>query len=154
MNGKKPLLWYVVVLTLFSLITVPGCRGSRLAGTNPNGTAPFIVYVQSGKIIDGEYLATSSFRIGDLVNFKLTVIDDDLDTQMLSIRLFFPKDAAEPTTRYKPIEMHPPKERRESFLLNEPFEIQGPSGERRFEFQIEDNQGNKSNTYKVFMIVH
>ncbi len=139
---------------VFSLSLIWGCRGTRLAGNNLNGSAPLIVYVQSGKIMDGEYTATSSFRIGDLVNFKLTVIDDDLDIQMLYIRRFYPKDAVEPASRYKPMELHTLKDRRESFLLNEPLEIPGPSGEHRLEFQIEDEQGNKSNTYKVFMIVH
>ncbi len=144
----------LISLVLLGMLILIGCRGTRLDGGEPNGSPPFIVYVQTGKIIDGEYLATSSFRIGDMVNFKFTVIDDDLDIQTLYIKRFFPKDTVEPISRFKPIELHSQKERRESFLLNEPFEVSGPSGECRFDILIEDGQGNKSNIYKLFAIVH
>ncbi|MFZ5572285.1 MAG: hypothetical protein ACOZF0_17945 [Thermodesulfobacteriota bacterium] len=154
MRGNPQRTLQLISIGLLGLIILTGCRGGYPQTVEPEGSPPFIVYVQTGKILYGNYLATSSFRIGDTANFKITVIDDDLDIQSLSIRRYFPKDATEPIHRFKPFELHQQKERRESFLLNEPFEVTGPTGECRYDLLIEDAQGNKSNIYKLFVIVH
>lgn len=139
---------------VFLCVCFAGCRSAENIFSDETGTPPSILYVQSGKLISNRYLATTSFRVGDQANFKITIMDPDLDVQTLYIRGYYPKDALEPFARYTPTELFPQKGERQSFFLEDPFTMPAPSGEWRVELQVEDTAGNRSNVYKLFVIIN
>lgn len=141
-------------IVVFLVFTMTACLRTGIGSNYSEGSSPTVLYVQTGKIIGDVYLATSSFDIGDKVNFKITVMDKEMDIRTLYLSRYQPKDAREPLARHKPIDLKPQKEVRDSFLLETPFEISGQPGEWRVELQIEDSTGRRSNVYKVFIIVH
>lgn len=151
-----PICRYILAAVLaFSLIPGwLGCQSRRPLFDAASGDIPSILYVQSGRIVTSRYLATSSFRVGDRANFKITAVDEDLDVHALYIEAFFPKDALEPTISSGPIDLKPQPERRYSFFLDEPFDVPGPPGEWRVELQLEDGKGYRSKPYRLFAIVH
>jgi hypothetical protein len=139
---------------VFLCVCFAGCRSAEHIFSGETGTPPSILYVQSGKLIGSRYLATSSFHVGDQANFKITIMDPDLDVQTLYIRGYYPKDALEPFARYAPTELLSQEKERQSFVLEDPFTMPAPSGEWRVELQVEDTVGQRSNIYKLFVIIH
>jgi len=137
----------IVILSIGSLLL--NCNGSSGDG----GFAPIITDVRLYNANE-PYTPTYSFDIGDEGNIEVDVTDQDSDITTLWSSEYFPSDS---TTPYNgPIEFPLPSQSGVDMTYSfiDPLTIEGPAGNWRMEFQIEDAQGNKSNVFTVYCVVH
>jgi len=146
-------------LYLTSIITVLHFVGCYSAKTSTqkiikgSDKPPIITNVQSCRIIDKDYIASTSLNVGEEGIFRVTVIDKNLDIKRLYIRGYFPRESETPTAEYGPFELAPQEKRRTSFYLKKPISFEGPPGDWLFEVQIEDANDNLSNLYRFHVIL-
>jgi len=137
----------------FSMIS--GCIPFDSKITREHDSAPPVIkYAQSGKIIADKYIATSSFLIGDTVNFIISVKNTSNNITKIHLKEYYPENVNESHTEFKPIDAVPASKKSKSIMLKEPIEFSGPSGERKFNIQVEDAENNLSNVYTLHLIIH
>lgn len=154
MKIKKALLFLTLVI---SILGISGCRTAKSTTESIiklDNHTPLITNVQSGKIIKGQYVASSSLNISDKITFRVTVIDPDLDVKKLYIRCFYPRDSEQPYLKLDPFDLPAQKKKRASLYPDEPVEISGPPGNWLIEVQIEDEKNNLSNIYRLHVIIN
>ena len=115
------------------------------------GTAPMITLVY---VYDSNWVETDSFDIGEYNNFRVYASDPDKDMRRIYITEYYPDDSTTPY--HGPVsETLPCVSTVDTYYYrNEPYEVTGPSGTWRVEFQIEDSKGNESNIWKAYYIVN
>jgi hypothetical protein len=151
----KEVKFYFGILFLITFFLFTGCCRKKLEIIPTSRTfTSKIQNVQTGRIINGRYLATSSFYIGDQANIRILAVDKDMDIHKVYIRGYYPKNAETPHLKYCSYGLESQLKDRVSFFLKEPFNISGPPGEWRIDIQVEDEERNLSNLYKIFLIVH
>jgi hypothetical protein len=145
---------FCIFLLLLSLIS--GCAlTDTKTGASANGTPPIIKYVQSGRVNDDEYIATSSFIRGDMVDFIITAKDLDGDIKKVNLIEYYPANTDIEHTSFKPIDLKSTSDKSKRYYsLSKPIELLGPPGERKFELQLEDGKENLSNKYTLYLFVH
>jgi len=130
------------LLVLFFLLLLTACNEG-----GDDGSPPEISSVRLARLIDGQYVETSSFEIGDAANILVIAVDPDLDMVTMYIDEYLSPDfktpfdsleiilssQADPTTEY----------------LLETAEITGQVGSYRDCFLVVDSAGNESNEFCV-----
>ena len=149
----------ITIQTLFILLLVcllaAGCITTDASVIQEVDTSPPVIkHAQSGKIIDDKYIATSSFLVGDTVNFIVSLNDSSMNIKSIHLREHYPANVNQDHTEFKPIEAVPTSKKSKSVMLKEPIEFSGPSGNRKFEIQVEDDDNNLSNVYTLHLIIH
>jgi len=154
MKIKKTILFLTFAI---SILGISGCRTAKSATESIiklDNNSPFITNVQSGKIIKGQYVASSSLSISDKTTFRVTIIDPDLDIKKLYIRCFYPRDSEQPYLELGPFDLSAQEKKRTNVHLSKPVEISGPSGDWLVEIQVEDEKNNLSNIYRLHVILN
>lgn len=141
------------VVTLVYLLT--GCV-SLDTDTDIESTMepPVIKHAQSGRILDDRYVATSSFLVGDMVNFVISLKGSNKHITKVHLKEYYPENVNQDHTEFKPIDAIPRSTKSKSITLKEPIEFIGPPGERKFVIQVEDKQNNLSNAVDLYLIIH
>ena len=150
---QKLLSSTLLIITLLYLLT--GCtlldpeveKGSTME-------PPVIKHAQTGKIVDDRYLATSSFLVGDTVNFVISLKGSNKHITKVHLKEYYPENVNQDHTEFKPIDAIPRSTKSKSITLKDPIEFIGPPGERRFVIQVEDKENNLSNAYDLYLIIH
>jgi len=144
------LAWIITISNVFGCYsTTPNTKKIIQRDDKP----PIITNVQSCRIIENHYIASTSLTIGEEGIFRFTVIDKNLDIKELYIRGYFPRESKNPTVEYGPFELDPQEKKRTSFYLKEPIAFEGPPGDWLFEVQIKDESNNLSNLYRFHVIL-
>ena len=160
---------FCIFSLLFALISGCAISNSKI-GASVNGTPPVIKYVQSGRVQGDEYIATSSFIVGDMADFIITASDLEGDIKKVNLIEYYPANNDMEHTQFKPIDLKSTSDKtqgksdskakksfdksKRSYSLSKPIELLGPPGERKFEIQLEDEKENRSNTYTLYLFVH
>lgn len=147
-------VYFTIIFLIAFFVFAIGCTRNIEIAPTPRPFTAKIKNVQTGKIVDGGYMATTSFHVGDQANIRILAADKDLDIQKVYVRGYYPKNAETPHLIYHTDGLGAQSDGRMSFLLKEPFHISGPPGEWRIDIQIEDEERNLSNLYKTYLIVH
>jgi hypothetical protein len=148
------LLHLTCIITIFNLFGCYHKKPTTPKSIKIDDRPPIITNVQSCRIIDNNYIASTSLNIGEKGVFRITVIDQNLDAKKLYIRGYFPRESDAPAMEYGPYELDPQEKRRTSFYLKKPIAFVGPPGDWLFEVQIEDENNNRSNIYRFHVILH
>ena len=119
-----------------------------------NVKPPFITSVQSCRIIENSYVASTSLNLGEKGTFRITVNDQNPDIKKLFIRGYFPRESEIHTIEYGPLEVDAHDKKRTSFYLKDPITFEGDPGDWLFEVQAEDKYNNLSNKYRFHVILH
>jgi Ca-activated chloride channel family protein len=137
---------------IVSLIMIIGCGGGDGDGDGQTGTAPTIDDVV---LTDENFIPKSQFDIGDTVNFIVTATDPDKNMEKLLIEQYFPNDSTG-NPYYGPdvIALPSQSDITMTYYLIGRITVDGPDGNWRIEFQIEDSTGLESNVSKVFAVVN
>jgi len=135
----------VIVLGLITIVGTGGGGGGKSTGTAPE--------IYSAKLYNNNWVETYNFNIGGYVKFMVCATDPNKNMETLYINQYYPSNA---TTPYYSNLLPLPStaETWECFYSSAPTLIQGPSGNWRVEFQIEDSKGNESNIWKVYALVN
>jgi len=115
---------------------------------------PVIKHAQSGKIVDDRYIATSSFLVGDTVNFVISLKGPNKHITKVHLKEYYPENVNQDHTEFKPINAIPRSTKSKSIMLKDPIEFIGPPGERKFVIQVEDKENNFSNAVDLYLILH
>ncbi len=143
----------LVLSLVFPMIT--GCIITDSDIKKKSDTAPPIIkHAQSGKIINDEYIATSSFLVGDTVNFVISTKSPSSKIIKIHLNEYYPANVNRAHTEFKPIDAVPNSKESKGLTLKEPLEFLGPPGERKFEIQVEDAENNLSNVYTLHLMIH
>ncbi|MBW1893048.1 MAG: hypothetical protein JRI91_05060 [Deltaproteobacteria bacterium] len=135
-------------------MVVSGCSTSPDT-VSSIGSSPAVESVQTIKNINGNSIATSSFRVGEMGNFIIIAVDPDKDIETLYLKGFAPGNlGSQPTFESGAIELKPQTKKIESYSLPEPVEVPSPPGRWRVDIQVEDKKKNMSNVYILYTIVH
>lgn len=151
---KKIKFDFGIVLLIAVFIFGSGCSKKQEMVPISRPFTTKIKNVQTGKIIDGRYLATISFHVGDQANMRILAVDKGLDIQKIYVRGYYPKNAETPHLVHDTDGLGSQSTGRNSYFLKEPFDIPGPPGEWRLDIQIEDDERNLSNLYQTYLVVH
>jgi len=154
MKIKNALLFLTFAI---SILGISGCRIAKSGMESIiklNNHEPLITNVQSGKIINDRYVASSSLNVSNKITFRITIIDPDLDVKKLYIRCFYPSYSEQPNLELGPFDLPAQKTIQTNIHLKEPVEISGPSGDWRIEVQVEDEKNNLSNIYRLHVIMN
>jgi len=147
----------VSILLLFFMLPylIAGCvlTDSEIK-KGSNMEPPVIKHAQTGKIIDDRYIATSSFLVGDTVNFVISLKGSTKNITKVHLREYYPENLNQDHTEFKPIDAIPRSTKSKSIMLKEPIEFIGPPGERKFVIQVEDKENNLSNAYDLYLFIH
>jgi len=133
------------LLVLFFLLLLTAC--SEGGGGGDAGSPPEISSVRLARLIDGQYVETSSFEIGDAANILVIAVDPDLDMDTMYIDEYLSPDFKTPFNSLEIIlssQVDPTTE----YLL-ETAEITGQVGSYRDCFLVVDSAGNESNEFCV-----
>jgi len=153
-NIRERLSIFVLIVPVLYWVVVSGCITSPDA-VFPIGSPPIVESVQTIKNINGNSIATSSFRVGETGNFIIIAIDPDKDIETLYLKGFAPgSSGAKPTFESGAVELKPQTKKIESYSLPEPVAVPSPSGRWRVDIQVEDKEKNMSNVYTLYTIVH
>jgi len=137
----------------FSMIT--GCNITDSKIQKESYTVPPIIkHAQTGRISNDKYLATSSFLVGDAVNFVISIKSPSKNIIKIHLTEYYPADVNQARTEFKPIDAVHTSKKSKGIMLKEPIEILGPPGERKFEIRVEDAENNLSNVYNLHLIIH
>ena len=153
-NGFIKNLHYLCLGAVLGLMTIGGCGGGGGgeggAPPAPSQTAPRINNVELFNVDDPD-TPTVTFNMGDTFNFRVSATDPDLDMTTLYFYQYYPITADTPYSG--PITVLLPSQPETSVVCtaNEPLTITN-TGQWRFEFQIEDSEGNQSNVFTVYVI--
>ena len=131
------------LLVLFFLLLLTACN----EGGDDDGSPPEISSVRLARLIDGQYVETSSFEIGDAANILVIAVDPDLDMDTMYIDEYLSPDFKTPFDSLEIIlssQVDPTTE----YLL-ETAEITGQVGSYRACFLVVDSAGNESNEFCV-----
>ena len=131
------------LLVLFFLLLLTACN----EGGDDDGSPPEISSVRLARLIDGQYVETSSFEIGDAANILVIAVDPDLDMDTMYIDEYLSPDFKTPFDSLEIIlssQVDPTTE----YLL-ETAEITGQVGSYRDCFLVVDSAGNESNEFCV-----
>ena len=71
------------LLVLFFLLLLTACNEG--GDDDYDGSPPEISSVRLARLIDGQYVETSSFEIGDAANILVIAVDPDLDMDTMYI---------------------------------------------------------------------
>jgi len=140
------------LLALGFMTTVATGGGGGGDGGNV-GNAPKINNVLLFDVNDAN-TSTLNFDIGDQINFHVYATDPDLDIITIHITQYHPPNSDIPC--YGPDSIATPSQPSSDYVLYPitPLEITGPAGNWRTEFQLEDANGNDSNVFIVYSVVH
>jgi Ca-activated chloride channel family protein len=136
---------------IVSLIMIIGCGGGGDDGGSV-GTAPTINNVV---LTDENFIPKSQFDIGDTANILVQATDPDKNMKKLLIEQYFPNDSTG-NPYYGPdvIALSSQSDITMTYHLIGRITVDGPAGNWRIEFQIEDSTGLESNLFKVFAVVN
>ncbi len=136
---------------IVSLIMIIGCGGGGDDGGSV-GTAPTINNVV---LTDENFIPKSQFDIGDTANILVQATDPDKNMKKLLIEQYFPNDSTG-NPYYGPdvIALPSQSDITMTYHLIGRITVDGPAGNWRIEFQIEDSTGLESNLFKVFAVVN
>jgi len=152
---KQRLAPYLLMAPLLCCILVSGCTTGPANLMSGSGSPPAIQSVQTIKTMNGNSIATSSFRIGEMGNFIIVASDEEQDIERLYIKGFAPgRLGLQPSLEAGPIELRPQKKKIASYSLPEAIEAPGPPGRWRIDIQLEDKENNKSSVYTLYTIIH
>jgi len=137
---------------IVSLIMIIGCGGGGGDGDGQTGTAPTIDDVV---LTDENFNPKSQFDIGDTANFIVKATDPNKNMEKLLIEQYFPNDSTG-NPYYGPdvIALPSQSDITMTYYLIGRITVDGPDGNWRIEFQIEDSTGLESNVFKVFPVVN
>ena len=148
--GKKQMKFQVIgwITALFILCLPLLCRAD----------SPVIENVELFNFRDLTTPVTE-FVIGDEVTFAVRVTDPDLDCAYLTISEYWllnPVAEPQQETEYRIFlnGQGTTTDTINSFPDVEPSEISGPMGDWRIDFRIEDEAGNVSNIFEVFVTIY
>ena len=129
-----------------------GCGGGGGDGDGLTGTAPTIDDVV---LTDENFNPKSQFDIGDTANFIVKATDPNKNMEKLLIEQYFPNDSTG-NPYYGPdvIALPSQSDITMTYYLIGRITVDGPDGNWRIEFQIEDSTGLESNVFKVFPVVN
>ena len=114
------------------------------------GTAPEILDV----VFRDEYgVRTEIFTIGELANVDVQATDPDKDMETIYVTTFLPNDAEVPHWGPEGSPLPSVSERTDWFYNIEAFEVTGPAGDYRIEFEITDAMGNDSDVFRRFIVI-
>ena len=142
------------IVILFLLV---GCGGGSSGGdpaADPyTGSSPVITGLEVFLISDPGTHRTS-FVEGDIISGYLHVSDPDMDLIYAHALEYYPATAADPYGEQFDWELSEQTHADMVYLSLDAFELTGPAGTWRIDFQIEDLAGNLSNVYPyVYSIV-
>ncbi len=153
-NIRERLFISVLIIPVLYWVVVSGCITSPDT-VSPIGSPPIIESVQTIKNINGNSIATSSFRVGEMGNFIIIVVDPDKDIEKLYLKGFAPGGSdTKPSLESGTVELKPQTKKIASYSLPEPMEVPSPPGRWRVDIQVEDKEHNMSNVYTLYTIVH
>ena len=137
---------------IVSLIMIIGCGGGGSGDGGSVGTAPTINNVV---LTDENFIPKSQFDIGDTANILVQASDPDKNMKKLLIEQYFPNDSTG-NPYYGPdvIALPSQSDITMTYHLIGRITVDGPAGNWRIEFQIEDSTGLESNLFKVFAVVN
>ena len=137
---------------IVSLIMIIGCGGGSSGDGGSVGTAPTINNVV---LTDENFIPKSQFDIGDTANILVQASDPDKNMKKLLIEQYFPNDSTG-NPYYGPdvIALPSQSDITMTYHLIGRITVDGPAGNWRIEFQIEDSTGLESNLFKVFAVVN
>lgn len=150
---QTPVSIFLLFFMLLSILTGCVLTGPEVK-TGSGLEPPVIKHAQSGKIVDDKYLATSSFLVGDEVNFVISIKGSPKYVTKVHLKEYYPENVNQHHTEFKPIEAVPRSTKSKSIMLKEPIEFIGPPGERKFVIQVEDTENNFSNAIDLYLILH
>jgi len=148
-----------LLLYMTCIITVSisfGCAHSKpstekIAKTNVK--PPLITNVQSCRIIENDYVASTSLNLREKGTFRITVNDKNPNIKKLFIRGYFPRESELHSIEYGPLEVDAHDKKRTTFYLKDPIIFEGDPGDWLFEVQVEDENNNLSNKYRFHVIL-
>ena len=108
---------------------------------------PEISSVRLSKLIDGQYVETSNFEIGDTANILVIAVDPDLDMDTMYIDEYLSPDFKTPFNTVEII-LFSQADPTTEYLL-ETAEVTGQVGSWRNCFLVVDSAGNESNEFCV-----
>ena len=82
------------LLVLFFLLLLTACNEG--GDDDYDGSPPEISSVRLARLIDGQYVETSSFEIGDAANILVIAVDPDLDMDTMYIDEYLSPDFKTP----------------------------------------------------------
>ncbi len=86
----------------FSMIT--GCNITDSKIQKESYTVPPIIkHAQTGRVSNDEYLATSSFLVGDAVNFVISIKGPSKNIIKIHLTEYYPADVNQARTEFKPL---------------------------------------------------
>lgn len=151
---QKPIsitfLFFFMLLSILTGCVLTGPEVKTGSGMEP----PVIKHAQSGKIVDDRYIATSSFTVGDTVNFVISIKGSTKNITKVHLEEYYPENVNQDRTEYKPIDAIARSTKSKGIMLKKPIEFIGPPGERKFVIQVEDKENNLSNAYDLYLIIH
>ena len=129
-----------------------GCGGGGGDGDGQTGTAPTIDDVV---LTDENFNPKSQFDIGDTANFIVKATDPNKNMEKLLIEQYFSNDSTG-NPYYGPdvIALPSQSDITMTYYLIGRITVDGPDGNWRIEFQIEDSTGLESNVFKIFPVVN
>jgi hypothetical protein len=106
-------------------------------------------------LTDENFAPKAEFKIGDTANFIVTATDPDINMEDLLIEQYFPSDSTG-NPFYGPSVIALPSQSDVSmmYMLIGGTTVDGPAGNWKIEFKIEDSTGLESNVFKVFAVVN
>ncbi|MBW2218735.1 MAG: hypothetical protein JRF40_04465 [Deltaproteobacteria bacterium] len=153
-NITSTFFLHLLVLSLvFSMITGCNITDSRIQ-KELDTVPPIIKHVQSGKIVNDEYIATTSLRVGDVVNFVISTKGPSNKIIKIHLTEYYPANANQAHTEFKPIDAVLRSKKTKGIMLKKPINFLGPPGERKFEIRVEDAENNLSNVYTLHLMIH
>ncbi|TVR72465.1 MAG: hypothetical protein EA427_03175 [Spirochaetaceae bacterium] len=140
-GGTFAVLLMVVLITLFSGCDNPFSKDKddKPVGTPPRITGAALYRYNSNA---GEYQASFTFAINDLMYVEIYAEDPDLDMKTLTVRQ---THTATGNSDSHDMEMEP--QTHEQMMYYGMTHVVGPAGEWKLEFRITDAAGNRSEWY-------
>ena len=148
---KKALIFLIGFLFLISACVI---KPSDDSDDSYSGTAPRITNVQLFYWDGYDWVEDDLFYIGEYTNFLAYVTDPDLNITTLWISQFYPYTSDTPYYGPDAIMLPSQSAADASYYSIEPFEVEGPAGNWRIEFQAEDDTNKMSNVFTKYFIIY
>jgi hypothetical protein len=154
MRFRHLLLYMTCIITVSISFGCSHLKQSTEKIAKTNVKPPFITNVQSCRIIENSYIASTSLNLGEKGTFRITVNDQNPNIKKLFIRGYLPRESEIHSIEYGPLEVDAHKKKRTTFYLKDPIAFEGDPGDWLFEVQVEDENSNLSNKYRFHVILH
>ena len=152
--------FFALPLSFLLLILITGCPPSGGGGgdNEDHGTAPTITdidYYLCDNSDNDNCIESYSFSQGDYYNRRIYFTDPDLDLRYKH-RTIFLKQNGQYVEYSGPLVNEIPSQNSASGSLYgiNAVQITAPDGAYRFDWQLEDEEGNLSNTFRVMILVN